>query len=73
METVLRYVELIVKPSTTAQDIRKDRILRATLRLLQRMISVPLAAGLVFMPETIQTIKGLFRLQHQEIGKPIRL
>ena len=50
-----------------------DRILRATLRLLQRMISVPLAAGLVFMPETIQTIKGLFRLQHQEIGKPIRL
>nr|DAE71198.1 MAG TPA: hypothetical protein [Caudoviricetes sp.]DAX13482.1 MAG TPA: hypothetical protein [Bacteriophage sp.] len=37
------------------------------------MISVPLAAGLVFMPETIQTIKGLFRLQHQEIGKPIRL
>ena len=73
METVLRYVELIVKPSTTAQDIRNYRILRATLRLLQRMISVPLAAGLVFMPETIQTIKGLFRLQHQEIGKPIRL
>lgn len=27
METVLRYVELIVKPSTTAQDIRKDRII----------------------------------------------
>ena len=23
METVLRYVELIVKPSTTAQDIRE--------------------------------------------------
>lgn|GEM_PF-3993090 len=24
METVLRYVELIVKPSTTAQDIRLE-------------------------------------------------
>ncbi len=56
-----------------ATSPRDYRILRATLRLLQRMISVPLAAGLVFMPETIQTIKGLFRLQHQEIGKPIRL
>ena len=34
METVLRYVELIVKPSTTAQDIRKDRIsLSETFRL----------------------------------------
>lgn len=61
------------KPRGSAEALENSRILRATLRLLQRMISVPLAAGLVFMPETIQTIKGLFRLQHQEIGKPIRL
>ena len=71
METVLRYVELIVKPSTTAQDIRSFRIFQETSltygNKANRIRTVLFKAMGVFM-EMRSSVKH--RIRDLTLGKP---